>query len=144
MSSVDITTPLSPDAAPKRRLWQAMRRGLACKCPNCGKGKLFGKYLKVVDRCSHCDEELFHQRADDAPPYFTIFIVGHIVVAAMLFVEKVYRPEIWVHMALWVPLTVVLSIWMLQPLKGTTVGLQWANRMHGFGGEDDPEAHSAL
>lgn len=143
MSNVDITTPLSSDAEPARRLWQAMRRGLACKCPNCGQGKLFGKYLKVVDHCSNCKEELFHQRADDAPPYFTIFIVGHIVVAAMLFVEKVYRPEIWVHMALWVPLTIALSFWMLQPLKGMTVGLQWANRMHGFGGEEDPETHSA-
>lgn len=136
MSSVDITTPLHPTADQKRAVWPAMRRGLAGKCPNCGTGKLFHKYLKVNDNCSHCNEELFHQRADDAPPYFTIFIVGHIVVAAMLIVEKMYHPEIWIHMALWVPLTIVLSFWILQPLKGATIGLQWANRMHGFDGED--------
>tara|TARA_R110002124_G_scaffold104370_6_gene254305 strand:- start:1395 stop:1829 length:435 start_codon:yes stop_codon:yes gene_type:complete len=140
MSSLDIITPLQPVALEKRAIWPAMKKGLAGKCPNCGTGKLFYKYLKVNDHCSHCHEELFHQRADDAPPYFTIFIVGHIVVAAMLIVEKTYRPELWIHMALWVPLTIALSVWMLQPLKGATIGLQWANRMHGFGAETDSDA----
>lgn len=143
MGSVEITTPLEGSEQEKRSVWRAMRRGLACKCPNCGDGKIFQRYLKVADNCSNCKEELFHQRADDAPPYFTIFIVGHIVVAAMLMVEKFYRPDLWVHMALWVPLTILLCLWMLQPLKGATVGLQWANRMHGFGGEDDADVQQA-
>lgn len=140
MSSLEIITPLHPVSPEKRAIWPAMRKGLAGKCPKCGTGKLFYRYLKVNDHCSHCDEELFHQRADDAPPYFTIFIVGHIIVAAMLIVEKAYRPELWIHMALWVPLTIALSFWMLQPLKGTIIGLQWANRMHGFGDEADSDA----
>jgi uncharacterized protein (DUF983 family) len=136
MSSVDITTPLDPVADQKRSVWTSLRRGLAGKCPNCGTGNLFYKYLKVNDHCSHCHEELFHQRADDAPPYFTIFIVGHIIVPAMLILEKMYHPALWIHMALWIPLTIGLCFWILQPMKGATVGLQWANRMHGFDGED--------
>lgn len=137
MSSVDITTPAQTGIDEKRAIWPAMRKGLAGKCPNCGTGNLFYKYLKVNDNCGHCNEELYHQRADDAPPYFTIFIVGHIVVAAMLVLEKMYHPALWIHMALWLPLTILLSFWILQPMKGMTIGLQWANRMHGFGGEED-------
>ena len=54
------------------------------KCPACGKGAMFNAYLKVNDRCPACGEELHHHRADDAPPYFTMLIVGHIVVALVL------------------------------------------------------------
>lgn len=139
MSSVDITTPLEPTTVQKRAVWPAMRKGLAGKCPNCGTGNLFYRYLKVNDNCGHCDEELFHQRADDAPPYFTIFLVGHMVVPAMLVMEKLYEPAMWIHMAVWIPLTIALCFWILQPMKGATVGLQWANYMHGFGDEDEAD-----
>lgn len=135
--SITTDTETVQPGLPERSLWQSMKRGLGQTCPNCGTGKLFGKYLKVQENCDHCGEELHHQRADDAPPYITIFIVGHIIVAALLYVEKFYAPPIWVHMALWLPLTLVMSLWLLQPIKGAIVGLQWANRMHGFGGEDD-------
>ena len=69
---------------PARDWWQAVRRGLSLKCPSCGIGKMYRAYLKVNDTCPHCGEELHHHRADDAPPYFTIFILGHIVVPLVL------------------------------------------------------------
>jgi len=101
---------------------------------------LFRAYLKVNDSCPVCGEDLHHHRADDAPAYFTITIVGHIVVAGALLLEKGYAPETWVHMALWVPLTLVLCLALLPMIKGALVGLQWAYRMHGFSGvEDQPE-----
>jgi uncharacterized protein (DUF983 family) len=86
-----------------------------------------------------CGEELHHHRADDAPPYFTIVIVGHIVVSLVLLVEMTYRPPLWVHMMLWLPLTVVLALLLLPAVNGALVGLQWALRMHGFDehGADD-------
>ena len=68
-------------------------RGVLPQCPACGHGKLFRKYLKVVDRCDACGEEMHHHRADDAPPYFTIFIVGHIIVGGILSLETAYAPE---------------------------------------------------
>lgn len=101
---------------------------------------MYGKYLKVVDRCATCRQELFHHRADDAPPYFTMFIVGHVVVGLVLFAEKRFHPEMWVHVMLWGPLTLLLSLWLLPRVKGALIGLQWAMRMHGFGSSPDPAA----
>jgi uncharacterized protein (DUF983 family) len=132
----------APDL-PKRDVWPAMRRGLIGRCPQCGDGALFDGYSKVVDHCAACGEALHHHRADDFPPYATIFIVGHVVIPAMYLVEKTWRPDLWIHAALWLPLTLVLSILLLRPIKGAIVGLQWALRMHGFhpDGEDvvEPE-----
>jgi uncharacterized protein (DUF983 family) len=103
-------------------------------------GAMFHRYLKVSDGCPHCGEALHHQRADDAPPYFTIVIVGHVVVSLVLAVEMAYRPPLWLHAALWLPLTVILALVVLAPVKGALVGLQWALLMHGF----DPEAKEEL
>ena len=102
------------------------------KCPACGTGALYWRFLKVADTCPKCGEELHHHRADDAPPYFTIVIVGHIVVGLVLAVEMAYRPPLWVHAALWMPLTVILALVLLPSIKGALIGLQWALRMHGF------------
>jgi uncharacterized protein (DUF983 family) len=113
-----------------------MRRGSAGRCPACGKGALYRRYLKVADRCPACAEELHHHRADDAPPYFTILIVGHLVVGGVMMVEDFFHPSYWVHTLMWVPLTIGLSLWLLPRIKGALIGLQWALKMHGFGGPD--------
>jgi len=116
----------------ERPIFGSLFRGAALKCPACGKGAMFRRYLKVSDSCPACGEELHHHRADDAPAYFTIVIVGHVVVSLVLAVEMAYRPELWIHMALWLPLTVLMALLLLPPIKGALVGLQWALRMHGF------------
>lgn len=140
--SLNIATADDAGTLPPRLVSQAMGRGLRCRCPNCGEGRMFGSYLKVVDACEACGEELHHQRADDAPPYVVITIVAHIVVTLLLWVEMAHAPEVWVHLSLWIPLTIGLSLALLPPVKGALVGMQWALRMHGFGGADD-EAHLA-
>lgn len=130
---------------PERSLWQAMGRGFRGRCPHCGDGKLFRAYLKVADRCEQCGEDLHHHRADDLPAYLVIFIVGHIVVGAFMGAEAMLELSTWQHLAIWVPLTVVATIALLQPVKGAVVGLQWALFMHGFGGEEDKlETHPEL
>lgn len=123
---------------PPRPTWPAMRRGFLGRCPNCGRGKLFRAFLKVADHCSVCGEALHHQRADDAPAYFVILIVGHIVVPMVLATEVAFSPPYWVHAVIWLPLTIVLAIGLLGPVKGAIVGWQWANYMHGF----DPHAEA--
>ncbi len=121
-----------------RSVWQAMARGFAGRCPHCGgKGKLFGKFLKVSDRCDACGEDYHHHRADDLPAYLVIFVAGHIVVGAFMGVERMFELSTWGHLAIWVPLTIALCLLLIQPIKGAVVGLQWALRMHGFSGEDD-------
>jgi uncharacterized protein (DUF983 family) len=73
-----------------------------------------------------------HHRADDAPPYFTILIAGHIVIPPLMMTERAFTPPLWLHLLVWVPLTVFLSLTLLPRVKGAIVGLQWAQRMHGF------------
>lgn len=119
--------------APPARSWkQAIGRGLLCRCPNCGKGHMFRAFLKVADTCDNCGEELHHHRADDAPPYFTMFIVGHIVVPLVLVVERTWHPSLWLHFVLWTIVTLGLTFALMPAVKGAIVGLQWALRMHGF------------
>ena len=121
-----------PDAPPKRDLKEAMWRGFRGRCPNCGEGKLFRAYLKTHDACAVCGQDFRHQRADDLPAYLVIVIVGHIVVPMVLAVEKNFAPPVLLHLAVWLPLTLGMSLALLQPVKGAIVGLQWAFRMHGF------------
>ena len=125
----DSFTRWEPDRTTPQPAWSipslpvALVRGLKGVCPSCGQTRIFRAFLKVVPECANCGAPLGLARADDAPPYFTIFIVGHIVVGGMLIVERAYAPPLWVHAAIWLPLTVVLSLALLQPIKGATVGL---------------------
>jgi uncharacterized protein (DUF983 family) len=128
-----MTEPAEADRPP-RDFARAMWRGFRERCPNCGKGRLFGKYLKVSDTCPVCCEALHHHRADDAPAYFTILVVGHFVVGGALSLERGFSPPTWVHLAIWLPVTLIASLLLLPRVKGALVGLQWALYMHGFDG----------
>jgi len=125
--AIDIQTYREP-----RSLWRAIGNGVMCRCPNCGKGKLFRSYLKVADSCSECGEELNHHRADDFPPYIAIFIVGHVLVGWMLHAEMSGPVDPMLYVWTMIPLAIVLPLIMLPSIKGAVVGLQWANYMHGF------------
>lgn len=116
-----------------RPVWNAVKLGWRQKCPACGQGALYYQYLKVNDACPSCGEELHHHRADDAPPYFTMLITGHVIVGGILAVQQIYAPETWVQLAIWMPLLVILSLYLLPRIKGALIGYQWACRMHGFG-----------
>src|SRR4029077_3858909 len=116
----------------KRDVLLAMQRGAIGRCPHCCKGRLFRAFLKVADQCPACGEALHHHRADDAPAYFVILIVGHLVVPIALAVETAFAPPYWVHLVTWGPVTLGLSLLLLPVVKGAIVALQWANRMHGF------------
>ena len=113
-------------------LASAMWRGIRGRCPHCGEGRLFPRFLKVADRCEACGEELFHQRADDFPAYIVIVMVGHAVVPAILAVEMAYAPPLALQLLVWLPVTLFASLALLQPTKGAIVGLQWQSGMHGF------------
>lgn len=116
-----------------RNMGLALWRGFLCRCPHCGKGKMFRGYLRVADQCDVCGEELSHHRADDFPPYITIVIVGHILIFAMLHAE-ISGPVDPLHYMMWViPLSVIMPLVLLPPVKGAVVGMQWAARMYGFG-----------
>ena len=115
-----------------RPFWPAALNAMRCRCPRCGKGKLYSRYLKVVDTCSVCGEDLYHHRADDFPPYLSIMIVGHILVFVMLDMEIRGYANPMLYIAIFVPLAIIMPLAILPSVKGFVVALQWSRRMHGF------------
>lgn len=123
------------DVAPRPAL-DAVLRGLRSRCPACGEGPLFASNLKTHDYCPSCGEELHHHRADDLPAYLNIFVTGHVVVGAMMMVMALEILGMWTLTAATIAVGLVAAIALMRPLKGMVVGLQWALRMHGFGGDE--------
>lgn len=126
----------------ERPLVRSLFRGLFCRCPRCGEGRLFAGYLRAVPACAACGEAFdgLH-RADDLPPYLTVFIVGHLVVAWFMVADELFALSMGVGLAVFVPLTLVMALALLRPMKGLTIGLQWSMRMHGFGSNDEAADH---
>jgi uncharacterized protein (DUF983 family) len=102
--------------------------GLALRCPNCAKGRLFKSYLKLADRCTACGEDLSALEQGDGPAVFVTLILGFLVVGLALFVEVRYTPPFWVHAVLWLPLTLGGSLALLAPLKGLLIGVHFRHR----------------
>jgi len=116
----------------KRSVRSAMWRGMKKRCPQCGEGHIFNGYTKVRDECDHCGLVLSGHQADDAPPYFTMLISGHIIIPLMLEWKRHFFPPVGLQLLVCCTL-LALSIWWLLPItKGALIGVQWANRMHGF------------
>jgi uncharacterized protein (DUF983 family) len=133
----DTARTVQPAAAPaedERRTGPAMLRGWRRRCPCCGQGPLLKGYLKVRDTCPVCGQEFHHHRADDGPAYLTILIVGHLMAPFLKIGWSVFRPDPLILATSISVGCVALSLYLLPRLKGAIVGLQWAKRMHGFGG----------
>ncbi|MBX7536278.1 DUF983 domain-containing protein [Qipengyuania sp. GH1] len=120
-----------PISLPKT-LPSALWRGTLCRCPRCGDGKLFRKWLKPVDRCSVCDLDITGQRADDLPAYIGIFVSGHLLAPVIITLVVSYSLSPMALLAIIIPLALVMLIALLQPSKGAVIALQWWNGMHGF------------
>lgn len=132
-----IRMPFPKAALPARNLRQSVLRGLKGRCPACGEGRLFRAYLKVADECPHCHEVLSHQRADDAPAYVTMLIVGHFLLMGVIAEDELWpNAPMFAIAAAWSLLAILSSLWILPRVKGALVGYQWALRMHGFGGAE--------
>ena len=110
--------------APSRLV--ALKRGFAHRCPNCGEGPLYRAYLKVVDQCGNCGQELGKYRADDGPAYFTILLVGHLVIAPMLFVQWIWKAPIWLVLPLTLVPLAAITLLLLPRVKGVLVGLLYS------------------
>jgi len=109
----------------------AMRRGWRGRCPRCSEAPLFYRFLKMQNVCPACNLALDPFRADDAPAYFTIFAVGHIVIPLVLVMERYFRePPLWVHALIWLPFSVLLALWLLPRIKGAVIALLWSHSIH--------------
>lgn len=116
----------------KTSLSHDLKTGALGKCPHCEEKTLFASWLKVADQCTDCGEEFHHHRADDLPAYLVVFLLGHVMVALGLEIERAFEPPLWVHAITILPLATILALIMLQPVKGMVVALQWRIGLHGF------------
>ena len=109
-------------------VFQSALRGLACKCPRCGEGKLFTGFLTLRAKCDACGLDYAFIDAGDGPAVFIILIAGAIVVATALIVEVKYAPPYWVHAALWLPLILAVTLWPLRAMKSLLIALQFHHK----------------
>jgi uncharacterized protein (DUF983 family) len=101
----------------------AIGRGMLGHCPACGKSHLFNGFLRVVTECRNCGAPLGLARADDAPPYLTILVTGHVVIPVMFMVDRMSDLSTWTMSAIFLPLTFFMALGLLRPIKGGTVGV---------------------
>jgi uncharacterized protein (DUF983 family) len=102
--------------------------GLGCKCPRCGRGRLFAGFLTLAPRCEACGLDYAFIDAGDGPAIFIIMIAGFIVVGAALVVEIKYQPPFWVHAVLWLPLIAATTLLPLRPMKALLIALQYHHK----------------
>lgn len=121
MSTTDVRTQIEA-----RPFGEGFRRGLGGRCPNCGEGRLFSGYLKVEPRCEACGHDLSVYRADDGPAYFTILIVGHLIVAPLLCFSFIWTWSPALVLALTLPPILIATLVLLPRVKGAFIGGQWA------------------
>lgn len=103
------------------------RAGFACRCPRCGKGKLFAGYLALRERCDVCGLDYAFIDSGDGPAIFVIFAVAPIVVILAFILEALAHPAPYVHLLVWIPVTIILCLLLLRPFKATMVALQYRN-----------------
>ena len=127
--SVKIVT--GQDTTPRPALGTALSRAFSGKCPNCGQGALFATYLKQVKSCADCGEAFGHIRSDDAAPWLTILVVGHILVPIVLMVESRTTWPLWASFSLWLPITLGLTLAILPKAKALFLGMIWATKAPG-------------
>ena len=117
-------------AEPAVSVWHA---ALACRCPRCGRGRLFRNLLEVRDRCEVCGLDLRASDAGDGAAVGAILVLGAIVVALAFWVEFRFSPPLWVHVVLWPVVTIPLAVLIMRPSKAALVALQYRHRASEMG-----------
>ncbi|MGF1593185.1 MAG: DUF983 domain-containing protein [Kiloniellaceae bacterium] len=129
-----MTAP-SPGSLPPD-LPNAILTGLLCRCPRCGKGKIFSGILTVAERCNVCGLDLRKQDAGDGPAVFVIFFLGVIFMPLVFWVEFTFEPPWWLHMVVWSPLVVIVALALLRPMKGMLIAQQFRHHASDSGTVD--------
>lgn len=102
--------------------------GLKSVCPRCGRGKIFAGFLTLAPRCGTCGLDFGFADSGDGPAVFVTLIGGFLVLGAAFWAELRYEPPFWVHLVIFLPLTLIVCLGLLRPLKGTLIALQYRNK----------------
>jgi uncharacterized protein (DUF983 family) len=117
-------------AEPRVSILQA---ALTCRCPRCGRGRLFHNLLEVRDRCEVCGLDLREHDAGDGAAVGVILVLGAMIVGLAFWVEFRFSPPLWVHAVLWPVVTIPLAILMMRPAKAALIALQFRHRASEMG-----------
>ncbi len=121
---MNIIMPEHPDTKIRPGFWKVVGRGTIGKCPKCGEGNLFTRYLKHVECCNVCEERFGHIRADDGPSWLTIIVVGHLFAFILTFTPSVNWPN-WAIISVWSAAALMLALLVLPRAKGLFIGVIW-------------------
>ena len=124
----DPFVPEPPAAAPRtaNRFLQGVSRGVRRLCPNCAKGRLYKGYLSLRSPCEACGNDNDRYPSDDAAPYFTILLVGHLVIGPFLFLSFVHTAPVWLVVGTMIPAILAVTLVALPFIKGAVIGAMWA------------------
>ena len=119
---------LALQEARPRDSWLGVKRGLRLRCPACGDGRLMNGYLRQADNCSACGEATGDIRADDAPAWATILLVGHLVSPAFFLFATQDATAGWLAFLLIATLVLGMTFVLLPRMKGLFIAAIWASR----------------
>jgi uncharacterized protein (DUF983 family) len=105
-----------------------VKRGLKCRCPKCGQGKLYRAYLKQVDECNECGEHLAEYRADDGPAWLTIMIAGHMTIPVIMAYTRHPEWPKWIVLGVMCSMLTVFVLALLPFTKGFFIAMLWRNK----------------
>ena len=117
-------------AEPHISIFQA---ALRCRCPRCGKGKVFKGLLTWQPACPVCGLDLGRSDTGDAGAVGVIMVLGALVVGMAFWVEFHLSPPLWVHAILWPVVTIPLAVLIMRPVKAALVAAQFRHRSHEMG-----------
>jgi uncharacterized protein (DUF983 family) len=122
----------NPAPHPDRPFGPAIAHGLRGRCPACGEGRMFARFLKTASACPHCGQPLDGHQADDFPAYIVILLLGHILLPLMIEVNAAFAIPMGWQAVIWPTLAILLAAALIQPVKGGVIAFQWSRRMAGF------------
>lgn len=112
----------------ERETPSSLEVGLRGCCPRCGEGKLFAGFIDLAPKCESCGLDYGFADSGDGPAVFIMMIAGFLIVGLVLWVEFTWSPPYWVHIVLWLPLTLILTLGLIRPLKAWLVAQQYRHK----------------
>lgn len=106
----------------------AMKTGLRCRCPRCGKGPVLKGYLTIRDECPECGLSYSFADPADGPAFFVMSVVGIVGMILFMLFEFNAHPPIWVHFVLTFPLIGAMCLGILRPFKGWMISEQYRHK----------------
>jgi len=113
-------------------LWHVTLR---LRCPACGKGDLFARGLQLLPECSHCHQSYANHDSADGPAYTSMFITGALITPLVFLIDIVWKPSLWIHFAIWPPVTLISSLITLKYAKALFIGMNYRLNIDGFGND---------